>query len=444
MFKSLLRDLEFMSLVKNGTKIFSGRVLTALLNVVAVTLAARALSPENFGVLAIVGNLIIMITELAALNSWQALIAFGSGALDKPGLLGRYVRLCAVFDILAHLLLAVVAIIAIHMGSSLFDIPEDVQSISVFFVLPLLFHAVDDTAKGLLRMFDKFALIAFSTVINAALIVVGSLICIYYDLGLIGFVIVYIASPCVPALVVLASALRLASQKRIFSASEKEPDPEPLPVWQFFKFLIATNLNTTVLLVVRRVDLFIIGALGGNAAAGVFRIVKLIASVPQLAQGPLFMAVFPQFGRLVSSGARNKVRRLSRQVTFIVGGASLAYLIGFGLFGEYAIDEVYGIDFAGAFHPTLWYLAGLVVIAGGLTLHPILLSYKRADLALYTNGAATVVFVIALYGLYPAFDLVAGGMAFLVYACLWTGLPYLVLQHLNRTMPATDRASPSD
>lgn len=418
--QKLRGDFELVSLLSNSAKILGGRVTTALLNIIAVTVAARFLSASDFGILALTSNLIFFVVELAALNSWQALIAFGSAKLSDPGVIGRFVKLSATFDLVAHILVLVIGLIALYSGLSIFDVPDEIRDHLWLVFLPLVAHAVDDTAKGILRLYNKFALIAFASAINAAFVVVGTLVCAVLDLELKHFIIVYCLAPCIPAFMILVSSLIVASRNGIFARLPKNELADPLPVWRFLRYLIFTNLNSNLSLVSRRADLFIVGALGGAAAAGVFRIVKLVASIPQLAQGPLFMAVFPQFGRLVASREKRKILRLSLQISLMVGAATVAYLVVFAGFGAFALETFYGSEFVAAFWPSIWYLLGLVVVVFGLAPKPVILSYERADLALYSNLAATILFVITLVVLYPILGLVAGGVAFLLHSAIWS------------------------
>lgn len=81
---SWLQDDVFRHLFINAGKLLSANAIAAVLGLVATVLTARALGPEQYGVLALVLVYQLTVGKLVTFNAWQAVIplTWWSGSLD--------------------------------------------------------------------------------------------------------------------------------------------------------------------------------------------------------------------------------------------------------------------------------------------------------------------------------------------------------------------------
>lgn len=96
-------------------------------------------------------------------------------------------------------------------------------------------------------------------------------------------------------------------------------------------FFVSTNWHTTVRMASKEVDTLIIGGILGNASAGLYEIVKQIASVLSRAAAPLYQAVYPELAKLWSAGDHAEFRRLLRKSTWMGLAVGLDFLAVFCL-----------------------------------------------------------------------------------------------------------------
>ena len=85
---SWFSDLVFRRVFKNAGFLLSGKFATGILGLAYLSLAARGLGVEQFGLLVLVQTYVQVITGLTTFHSWQAVIRYGALSVehdDTPG-----------------------------------------------------------------------------------------------------------------------------------------------------------------------------------------------------------------------------------------------------------------------------------------------------------------------------------------------------------------------
>jgi O-antigen/teichoic acid export membrane protein len=140
---------------------------------------------------------------------------------------------------------------------------------------------------------------------------------------------------------------------------EKYPD--------IVSFTGLANLGDAVLKVAQQLDIFIVAALLAPAEAGLFRAVKSLGSVPQLAAGAVSQVLYPAIAHRDLMGGR-ELWAFLRPVWLGLAAASLAGCLVYFLVSGYLVPLLFGADYVAAVAPSVIYMAGASL---GLALVPV-------------------------------------------------------------------------
>ena len=174
--QSWFADGPLRRLLSNASLLVGGRSLNGIFNLTAMTLIVRTVGLEMFGLLVLIHAFTSTISDLAKFQSWQAVLRYGTPALEQGRELDfrRLVKLTVLLDLGSTLLGVVVAILVVpllapRLGLSAEWIPAvQLYAISIFFM-------VTATPTGLLRLFDRFDLLSVSNAMGSVVRVVGAL-----------------------------------------------------------------------------------------------------------------------------------------------------------------------------------------------------------------------------------------------------------------------------
>ncbi|WP_167735641.1 hypothetical protein [Sphingomonas koreensis] len=137
---------------------------------VTLALMAHMLGPALLGLLAMVEAYGRFMDQIIRLETWQAVIRYGAGALEA-GDDDRFAELVGfgiALDIIGALAAGAVALLAIPLVGSWIGWGTEAQTMAAFYAIAVAF-GISSTPTGVLRLFDRFALIAWVDPVLAVL-----------------------------------------------------------------------------------------------------------------------------------------------------------------------------------------------------------------------------------------------------------------------------------
>jgi O-antigen/teichoic acid export membrane protein len=169
-----------------------GKTTQGLFAVIYTALAARALGLEAFGALVLLHGFIMAVADLARFQSWQIVLRYGAPALNA-GDTSRFRRVLE-FSVLLDLLGAgiglVVVLLTVAPAMRLFGLPVELQALAPYYSAGILFLPSVGTSHGVLRLLDRFDLIAIQSAIAPATRLVGSAVLYLAGANLEAFLVV--------------------------------------------------------------------------------------------------------------------------------------------------------------------------------------------------------------------------------------------------------------
>jgi len=296
------------------------------------------------------------------------------------------------------------------------------------------------TPIGLLRLFDRFDLLAVQTTIQSAIRLAGAALAWSLEWGLAAFLAIWFG-----ARVVATAALVAWSWRELRRRAQGGPAPGwPRPAAEFpgiWRFAWITNLTGTLGLTFQQMGALVVGALLGATEAGLYHVADRLARTVVKPARLLRPTVYPELAQLLASGATARMRRLMFRMLGLCAALALVMLPALLLAGE-PLLVLLGGDAARPAYGVMGLLAGAGLLRlAGTPLGPLLVSAGRPGLALRAQLASTAAYLLTVAPLVDALGLAGAGAAALLAVLVGLLLQAIgVVPWLRRPAAEGDRA----
>ncbi len=298
----------------------SGSAVAAGLQFVTLILTARALGPAALGVLALIEAHVRLVDGLVRLEPWQAVIKYGADDLEH-GETGRFralIKFGVLVDLAAAALAALVAASAAPLVGYLSGWNAETIQLAGLYSLVMLAR-VSSTATGVLRLFDRFRLIAFQQALTSALRLALVGLAFLTGAGLDVFLMIAATVTVFSHGVILAAGwleLRAQGHADMVKARLGGVTRDHAGIWSFIWTLNASSLIRRS---TREVDTLIVGGVLGPTAAGLFHVAKRLGDAILVLATPIQQVIYPDLARLWARGAIEPFRRTVVRVNWLTG-----------------------------------------------------------------------------------------------------------------------------
>jgi O-antigen/teichoic acid export membrane protein len=410
-------DGLFRRMLRNAGLMLGGKAVTALVNLGATAIALRTLGVHDYGLLILMHALVQTAGGIVKFQSWQAVLRYGAPCLergDKPAF-RALLRFTAGLDLGSALAGMLLCAVAAYAFGSAFGWGPELAPAAALYSTAVAFRVMA-TATGLLRLFDRFDLLAKRDAVGAAVRLAGGLAAAAAGGGLLAFLLVWYAGAAAGGL-----ALVLAAWQELRRRGLTGPVPGPAVratvahpgIWNF---AWTTNLTTTLGLASTQLGTLAAGALLGPAEAALYAIGRQIGDSIMRPSQFLTPAIYPELARLVAAGDAARARGLVLRALRLSAIGAAVMLVALELLGAPLLRLIGGAAAVPAHGiAMLLALAGAIGFAG-FAMEPVLMSTGRQGAALRARAAGVLVFVpAALLGTWLA-GLTGAGLASIIAA----------------------------
>lgn len=363
-------------LFQNLAWLLGGRATNAVLSLVYLALATRTLGLESFGHFALIVAMGQVVTGIANFQTWQFVIRWGAGE-DGPG---RATGFAIALDMLSAVFGITLA--AVLVWSAQFWLPLPVELLWVTFgycVISLL--SIRSTPIGLLRLRFAFASAAAAETVQPIIRAIGALLAMIFMPNVIGFLLAWAAAE----IAVAACVWFVAARKHPIDLSQVSLTKLPRDHESAWRFVASTNLSGTLTVAGKHVMILLVGAIGGEALAGVFRVAAQLGQALVMLAQTISKAVYPELVH-----ARDEAHNIARRMAVIaLFGGVIAVLVSLFL-GRWGIALVAGGEFRGAYWPMVIIAIGGAIELVGASLESLLVSAGRAGTAFVARAIPTI------------------------------------------------------
>jgi len=433
---SWFKEDVFRRLFINAGKLLSANVVAAVLGLAASVLTARALGPEKYGVLALVLVYELTIGKLVTFNAWQAIIKYGSEAIEKKDEHGlrQLVKFGFSLDIGSALVGMVLAMALAGPLIALLGWDPSARSLLMLYSILVLF-GLTGAPIGVLRLFDRFDLLSYTAILNGVVRFVGILWCLMTGQDLLGFVLVYLVTGIVGQLYQVSASLWVLRKQHIDGIMRESLRGISSRFPGIWDYVWTTNLTMTVRMLSREADGLFIAGLTTPAALGLFKVAKQFSrTLPKLSD-PLSQSIYPELARSWAKGDNRQFLSLIRRTTLFTSTVALSGWLVFVVMGRWVIRVTVGPAFGDAYWVTVFYMLAMVVFLCSFALTPSLLAMGLARKSFVANLVATILYFCLLVPLVKAWGIVGASLAYLGFFVVWSGIMIYYLLASPRNQP---------
>jgi O-antigen/teichoic acid export membrane protein len=381
----------------------TGSFANAVLMLIGTMIAARSLGPGNYGVFALVLTIGRFSERILRFESWQPLIKFVadeevSGSPERQAQLFLYGLL---LDIVCALLAAGLAIAAGYLLLPVLDLRAQQLSLIAIYALAIAVN-IRGMPTATLRLAGQFRILAYVQMLTSLLRIGLAAAALVNGASLLDFIIIWTIAQAIDSLVFLWLGFRALDQLGV---------PSPLTAsWRgmgrnfpgFIRFAWLTNVSSSVRTLTQEADTVLVGALAGNAAAGFYHIAKRIAKVAQQVGAQVQAVLYPDMARLWAHSEIKQFRHLTSRIQLSLAAIGLTMLATCWLAGSFAIDTVFGKEFADAYPLLLAQFVAVVLTMYAAPSRSALLAMDMPRFVLTIDVLSTLSFFAVALATIPA------------------------------------------
>ena len=410
--------------LRNLGWLLASRSVLAVLSLVYLGMAARALGVVGFGRFALITGAAQALATLVSFQTWQIVVQYGVAPLaagDRAGL-ARLFRGCAMLDAASALAGVGIATGVLLAFSDAFGIGRDMLPVTLGYAIVQVV-TIRSAPIGILRLHDRFSLAALADSMTPVMRFAGAGLALLVAPTVAGFLAAWAAAELVTAATYWIIIARRGDLTLIWRGRgvRRLIDEHP----GMIGFALSTNASQTLGLSTKQLPLLLVGGLLGTAEAGVFRLAAQLAQALAKLSQLLARAAFPDIVRHVRETSPAQLARLIRGVLLgSFAGAALILLI-VALAGQPVLGLVGGRAFGGGWPILLWLAAAGCIDLATVGIDTVLTAARRATTVFAIRFVALLALLAAIplllrhYGATGIAMAVAAGSVVAAVAMIW-------------------------
>lgn len=427
-------DGAFRTIVRNASYLGSSKLGGALLSLVALACAGRALTPTLFGTLALVHAYANGVSALVKFQTWQLIVRFGAPALVRHDI--ERFRDTTSFsfglDLASGLGGMLVGMALLPFAARWVGIADKDLLLALLYctLIPFMTAA---TPIGILRTLDRFDHIALQQLVTPLLTAIGGVACYLGGFGFAAFVVTWYAAQLMGDLLLWFFAARALDHRHIRRALRPALFAPARRIKGAWDFVWTTNIAHSIWSSWGPLSNLIVGGLLGPAAAGLFKIASTFVDSAAKPASLLEKSFYPEIMRL--DPASKQPWRLAIHTGLLAGALGLVMLLVVLVGGKPLIAGVFGKSYLNAFGLLEIMSISLVVSTATFPLESLLYMVGHQRTALVAEGMAALVYGVVLVLFTHRFGLIGAGIAYVVGMCakaLFTLAPTLAAYRRRR------------
>ena len=409
-------------LAKNMSWLFLSQILIAFFGLASLIIAARALGPAAVGILALVDAYVQILDRLFRLEPWQAVIKYGSEALaqDDTARFRHLVKLSVVIDILGGLLAGTIALLLAPTLAPLIGLPEGIGASYISLVAIGLFLSLRPTGIAVLRIFDRFDVLAISDMVIAGLRFVGIVIAYMLSLDIWAFLALMLLHQILTGLVAFFFAVNELRKRSLQAFMNLKLSKAFSDNPGFLRFLWNSNFNVILRQSTQRLDVIVAGAMLDVTAVGFYQVGKRIMTNVVRLGAPIRQVLYPEMTRLWACAEFGKFWRLVRYTTIAMFGVSLIVSLPLAWKMPEIAVLLFGPEFRDAAPVMTILMFAAVLYLGALALSPALLSMGLDSALVRTTFVSTCIFAISFLPLFYWLGIEGIALTHVLFNLVWT------------------------
>jgi O-antigen/teichoic acid export membrane protein len=424
----------FRRVLGNASILLGGKAATAVLGLATTAFAARALGLHDFGILTLIYAFTNAVSDLVEFQSWQVILHYGTRPLQEGrlSLFQRVLSFSLMLDGIGAVAGLCVGIAGVLLFGQQLGWSSGITPVVLLYTTSVVWMA-SATATGVLRLVDRFDLIAIQDNAQAAVRLIGAAIAFFAGGGLIAFLVVWYVASMLSFVCRVYFAWRELYRHGYLQDFQWNARVLTQGLPGIWRFCLTTNFNGTLQLAFTHIGTLSSGWFLGPSAAALYRVARQVATAIVKPTRLVMPALYPELARLWAIGNTKALYRLVMQVALSGGALATGLLIVAAFGGSWALRTALGDAFAGAAPVMTWLVGSAAIGIWALPLEPFLISTGRATAAFVTRAAVTVLYLPCLFFGLEWYGLLGAGYATVAAMGLLFLVQFAVVLQIFRT-----------
>jgi len=406
------------NVLKNSLYLFSGNSVAAVFGLLSSLILARYFGPEKFGIIALFQVCIVMIRGFFSMQTWQAIIKYGVDTLktNRNSQFFSVTKITLFIEIITLLISGATAIFLVVFLNNLWGLPGEYVSLAVLFCLTIFLN-FSDYFTGILRLFNKFHL--FSIYLSASSLVRFIFIVIIWTqkLSFISSVQLLVVFEFLKNIALILLGILVFNRKvetNFFKSLTIKTDHR-FSFRDIFSFLGSIWLWSTLRMLPREFDIFLLGGLLGPSSVGLYKIAKQFGTLVSRIYTPIYQAVFPDINIMKQKRHYQKIKKLLSKLTALILLSSFIIFLIFLFFGKSILLLTVGEKYILAYLPAVFYLIALLIFSGSIAFIPFLFSIQNEKYVIKVYLVAALSYFLILPFLVIQYGILGASLAYAIF-----------------------------
>lgn len=405
-------------LLKNTFWLLGGKGASGIFNALQIIIVARALGVKEYGLMVLVIAYVDILNKLFDFRVWETATKYiGTYLLNRQYEKVRaMVKLSYLIDISSGIIAFIIVIGLAKIANKLFINSTGAETYIYIYSLSLLIDTSNRTSDAILRVFDKFSVIAYtSSFVNFFKLVTVS-ITLYLGFGIKGVLFAYILSSIVGLIIRVASVSIYLNRMKIRKWWKSNIRTIKDQWREIGWFLGNTSLNGTLVMAGdNHLGILALGYFAGGQAAAYYKVAKSILKIIMEISNQFYLSIYPELVKMLSAETISKIKESLKYMTKKLLLITLPLTIIIILFPETVLKIFYGKDYIEA-SLALQIIAATVILSQPIFwANPLLLALGRAGVKNVINISSTMLYLLLLFSLVEDYTFVGAAWAYLGY-----------------------------
>ena len=428
--EQVVNDGLFRRVFKNSAMLTAGKVYTALVGLLYLALATRALGAHNFGVLILIHAYAVAVRDFVTLKTSQCVVRYGAICLEsnKEEDFQKLVKFTMLLDIGFCVAATLVGILAISAVGPSFGVAPELVPVASLYCIMILFN-FKATPLGLLRLFDRFDLIAVMLMVVPTIRLVGACVAYVFYRDVSAFLFFWFIAGAVQCLGIVWFGWREFRRQGYSKGMNLEFRHLAQPHQGILSFIWTSHIHRTLYASTVHIATLVVGFLMGPVGAGLFKIAQEASSV-LLKPALLFNeTVYPEMAKIAVNKDYRRLWSVITHSALVAGAIAGLILLVVFVFGQSLLSLAFGAEYTNAYDVLILLMIAAAIMMTSFALDPALYSIGRPDISMNVRIVTTILHISVMVLLLQEIGLVGAGIA-AIAGSLATAL--LLLFYTNR------------
>jgi len=426
---SKIKDIH-KRVLSNSSWLVGDRTLSSVFTALQTIIVARMLGVEEYGLLVLVIAYIDLLNQFIDFRMWETATKY-IGTYWEKGDLERtqsFIKLSYLVDVLSGILAFIIAILTASLISKyIIHTPEAYKLIWIY-AFTLFISTSSSTSISILRVFNKFRIIAILRSSQAFIRLLFILAFLLLGFGINGVLYGLVIGSLLGFIMRIYMVIKTLNENGLGNWWKSKISMIKDQFKGISWFVFNTNIAATIQMGEEKsLGILILGYLAGKDAVAYYKIATSAAKLLKLITGPFYESIYPELIKIKSQNILEHIKpllyRMSR--TFLMIGVPLAILII--IFSDLIIKLVFGINYLPSGNALK--VVAVAAIIDGTTFWnaPILLAFEKPGLRTVLATISVIFYLTLLVLLVPQYSFMGAAYALLGFVIIKTTLSLLVI-----------------